>query len=80
MPRRSQPRARRSPAPAGEPSSAGGGIAEVIAQLEQERDALKVELKAVEARIAALEQQRTELLNRIDWAIDSLHNLLESKS
>jgi uncharacterized coiled-coil DUF342 family protein len=78
MPRRSQPRARRSPA--GEPLTAGGGIAEVIAQLEQERDALKGELKAVEARIAALEQQRTELLNRIDWAIDSLHNLLESKS
>jgi predicted nucleic acid-binding Zn-ribbon protein len=50
---------------------------EVIAQLERERDALKSELAAAEARIAALERQRTELLNRIDWAIDSLHSLVE---
>jgi predicted nucleic acid-binding Zn-ribbon protein len=59
--------------------ASGGTSAETIAQLERERDALKVELAAAEARIAALQQQRTELLNRIDWAIDSLENLLEKK-
>jgi hypothetical protein len=72
------PRARRATAPPGElPSVSGGAAADVIAQLERERDALKGELAAAEARIAALEQQRTELLNRIDWALDSLHSLLE---
>jgi hypothetical protein len=71
-------RARREAARPGEPSSASGGAAsEVIAQLERERDALKTELAAAQARIAALERQRTELLNRIDWAIDSLHSLVE---
>ena len=28
--------------------------------------------------IAKLEQARDEALSRIDWAIDSLHNVLES--
>jgi hypothetical protein len=75
------PRARRSATrPSERPSAVGRTPAEVIAQLESERDALKVELAAAEARIAALEQQRTELLNRIDWAIDSLHNLLERQA
>jgi predicted nucleic acid-binding Zn-ribbon protein len=71
-------RARRDAARPSEQSSATGEAApDVIAQLERERDALRSELAAAEARIAALEQQRTELLNRIDWAIDSLHSLVE---
>jgi hypothetical protein len=75
------PKARRAAARPGElPSVSGGAPAEVIAQLERERDDLRFELAAAESRIAALEQQRTELLNRIDWAIDSLHNLLEKQA
>ena len=46
--------------------------------LERERDQLKAKLVAAEAAIAKLQQARDEAVNRIDWAIDSLHNLLES--
>jgi hypothetical protein len=46
--------------------------------LERERDQLKAKLVAAEAAISKLQQARDEAVNRIDWAIDSLHNLLES--
>jgi len=49
-----------------------------IRSLERERDRLKAQLKEAEARIARLEESRTEAVNRIDWVIDSLHNVLES--
>lgn len=48
-----------------------------ISRLEQERDALKAELEAAKARIAELERSRELIVNRIDWVIDSLHNLTE---
>jgi hypothetical protein len=46
--------------------------------LERERDELKSQLDAARASIIRLEQARDEAVDRIDWAIDSLHNLLES--
>ncbi len=49
--------------------------ADKIAALEAERDQLTVELKEAYRRIAALEQAREQALNRIDWVINSLHNL-----
>ena len=49
-----------------------------VATLERERDQLKAELASAQAQIIKLEQAREEAVNRIDWAIDSLHNLLES--
>jgi hypothetical protein len=45
---------------------------------EHERDQLKAQLAEAQATIAKLEQARDEAVNRIDWAIDSLHNVLES--
>ena len=36
---------------------------------------LRVELATARARIAELEQKQAEIVNRIDWVIDSLHNL-----
>jgi hypothetical protein len=45
---------------------------------ESERDQLKAQLAEAQAVIAKLEQARDEALSRIDWAIDSLHNVLES--
>ena len=48
-----------------------------IEPLEAERDRLKAELLAAQARIKALEQAREQALNRIDWVIDSLHNLID---
>lgn len=46
--------------------------------LERERDALKAQLADAQVNIVQLEKARDEAVNRIDWAIDSLHNLLES--
>jgi hypothetical protein len=45
---------------------------------EHERDQLKVQLAEAQATIAKLQQARDEAVSRIDWAIDSLHNVLES--
>jgi hypothetical protein len=50
------------------------------AQVTRDREVLVAALNAAEARIAALEQERLDILNRIDWVIDSLHNVLEGRS
>jgi predicted nucleic acid-binding Zn-ribbon protein len=48
--------------------------------LQVERDKLKAELAEAHARIKKLEAQQTDAVNRIDWVIDSLHNLVEDKT
>ncbi len=48
-----------------------------IKALEAERDRLKNQLTEAEERIGRLEESRNETVNRIDWVIDSLHNVLE---
>ncbi len=48
-----------------------------ISALEAERDRLLAELKAAQTRIADLERTREQVVNRIDWVIDSLHSLIE---
>ena len=48
--------------------------------LQQERDALASELETVRAKMRQLEEAQTDAVNRIDWVIDSLHNILEEKS
>ncbi len=45
------------------------------AALAEENARLKAELAEARARVAQLEQEHTEIVNRIDWVIDSLHNL-----
>ncbi|MGD9802374.1 MAG: hypothetical protein AB7E81_07640 [Hyphomicrobiaceae bacterium] len=45
------------------------------ANLEAECARLGAELKAAQAEIQALKDQRKELLDRINWAIDSLTSL-----
>lgn len=55
--------------------SKGPAQAAPDAALQAENAALKSELEQARARIAELEQRQAEILNRIDWAIDSLHNL-----
>jgi chromosome segregation ATPase len=52
--------------------------AQRIKALEAERDRLKADLVEAEARIGRLEESRTEAVNRIDWVLDSLHNVLET--
>jgi hypothetical protein len=51
------------------PKADEGGAAEVAG--------LKAELATARARIAELEQKQADIINRIDWVIDSLHNLTE---
>ncbi len=51
-----------------------------IKSLERECERLKAQLAEANERIAALEQRRAEAVNRIDWVIDSLHNVLENGS
>lgn len=55
--------------------SAGDGVA-----LEQRIAVLEHELAVARARISELEAAREQVANRIDWAIDSLHSLLESEA
>jgi len=48
-----------------------------VKTLERECDRLKTQLEEAHERITRLEQSRSEAVNRIDWVIDSLHNVLE---
>jgi predicted nucleic acid-binding Zn-ribbon protein len=45
-----------------------------------ERDRLRAELDVARRRIAELEAMHAEAVDRIDWAIDSLHSLVESSA
>jgi chromosome segregation ATPase len=59
-------------------SEAGERLSQRIKSLERERDRLKAQLAEANERIAGLEERRAEAVNRIDWVIDSLHNVLEN--
>ncbi len=48
--------------------------------LQDERDKLRAQLAAANARIAELEGLHTKAVDRIDWVIDSLHNVLEGNA
>ena len=58
------------------PLDAPSLLARVI-RLESERDRLQAELATATARIQALEESREQVVNRIDWVIDSLRNLVD---
>ena len=64
-------RTRTTAAPAAKKSAAS--------QLRTERDSLKAKLAAAEARIAELQSQHEEAINRIDWVIDSLQSALAER-
>jgi hypothetical protein len=69
---------RRASGGLGVPSHSVEWYAQRIKALEAERDRLKSELTEAVARIGRLEESRTEAVNRIDWVLDSLHNVLET--
>jgi hypothetical protein len=70
---------RRTDAAAAAPApGAPDRYAQRVKALERERDRLKEQLAEAETRIARLEESRAEAVNRIDWVIDSLHNVLEN--
>jgi hypothetical protein len=69
-------RARPGKSKAVSPASA---LKERLAALERERDALRAELERERARARKLEEVQATARDRISWALDSLHNILETK-
>jgi hypothetical protein len=51
-----------------------------IKSLERDNARLQQQLEEANERILRLEESRTEAVNRIDWVIDSLHNILEKSA
>jgi hypothetical protein len=78
MTQRDRQKARRATTRAG--SRTSGSATSRIEELEKERLELLARLAAAEATIKAFESQRIEAVNRIDWIIDSIHNVLERQS
>ena len=78
MTQRERQKARRASTRVG--GRAAGTATTRIEELEKERLELLARLAAAEATIRALESQRVEVVNRIDWVIDSIHNVLERQS
>jgi len=83
MAERAKPRQKRTTAKKKSDDSSAA-LASAVEQLEtkmralkRERDSLRKELGLAKTRIKELEQANTQAVNRIDWVIDSLHNLLE---
>jgi hypothetical protein len=56
-----------------------GTLAERLAAVERERNALKEELERSRLRVRLLEESHAKVRDRIAWALDSLHNILEGK-
>jgi len=60
-------------------AAANGSLRERLAAVECERDTLKEELERFKARQRRLEETQAQVRDRISWALDSLHNILEGK-
>ena len=52
-------------------------LQERLAAAERERDALRVELERVQARMRVLEETQANVRDRIGWAVELLHDILE---
>jgi hypothetical protein len=50
-----------------------------LAAVERERDALRAELEQLEERLRLMEKNHAAVRDRIAWALDSLHNILQGK-
>jgi predicted nucleic acid-binding Zn-ribbon protein len=60
-------------------SNDGQSLKARLSTLERERDALQADLQRAEARVRDLEKTQAEVRDRIAWALDSLHNILDGK-
>ena len=74
-PARAQSRAKSKRAAGAKP----GRKADVALGLAEQNAKLTTELTAANERIAELERKHSEIVNRIDWVIDSLHNLTDER-
>lgn len=77
MAQREQEKAKRT---AARPKDGTAAIADTVQRLEARAKALEAELEVARARIAHLESNRNQVANRIDWVIDSLHNLIDKSA
>jgi hypothetical protein len=75
-PAKVRPRPAKQAAESAAPLDASSLLARVI-RLESERDRLQADLATATKRIQALEESREQVVNRIDWVIDSLRNLID---
>jgi len=71
--------AARAPRVKAKGGSAVGTLAERLAAVEGERNALREELERSRSRVRVLEESHARVRDRIAWALDSLHNILEGK-
>jgi len=55
-------------------------LAERLAAVERERDVLQEELERARMRVRLLEDTHAKVRDRIAWALDSLHSILDGKS
>jgi hypothetical protein len=56
-----------------------GTTSQRLAAVERERDALRAELEQLEERLRLMEKNHAAVRDRIAWALDSLHNILQGK-
>ncbi|MCH9764510.1 MAG: hypothetical protein K0U34_00755 [Alphaproteobacteria bacterium] len=63
-----------------EPPKASTASENRLEKLQRERDEARRLLAAAEQRIKELESTQDQVVNRIDWVIDSLHNLKQDGS
>jgi hypothetical protein len=71
--------ARIKPAGGKERTGPAHGLRERLEAVECERDQLKEELERFKARQRRLEEAQAQVRDRIAWALDSLHNILDGK-
>lgn len=51
-----------------------------VREMARQRDQLAADLDAARRRIQELERLNEHVVNRIDWVLDSLHNLVEQET
>jgi hypothetical protein len=73
------PAAARAPRVKAGSGAAGGTLADRLAAVERERDALKDELERSRSRLRLLEETQSQVRDRIGWALDSLQSILQGK-
>ena len=76
---KSQFAAVRNPRAKGKAGSSAEPLSERLAALERERDALQLELEGARMRVRLLEETHAKVRDRIAWALDSLHSILDGK-
>ena len=59
--------------------SSADALSERLAAVERERDTLQQELEGARLRVRLLEETHAKVRDRIAWALDSLHSILDGK-